>query len=542
MGLAGGRLPRLILLVCAAIGLVPAAVRADWTDFAPRPFENGAFLDLFTSYERDHVSAGSSPVTQWDDTFIREKLTLFSYGYSYHPRFLQYHFSIGGAVKQEDYESSVPGTSGWTDATGLEYDIRLLFLPEHSYNLELFARRFEPVFKEESAIQHNSVESTLGFNLRYRKKPYFFHTGFIDDSIDSAGITSDVQRFSLDGQYFQRYVNGNELSINGAYNPSWFSNSQGLSGNSTEYLLGNLLNFQQVRLSSSAAKNTFEQSGSTSGNFDNDQISWNEVLNVYLPWNFRADGFWRYQDNTSNISGTGTSEPAELSNINRQVQADLVHRLYESLDSTYTFIYNDQSSSTGDTTATSNSLAFNYVKSIPWGRLLAGTNLARVDTDTSGAVQILNEPHNGVRVLPPGSFVLNEQNVQESSIVVVLVSPLLPHELIPLVQHVNYEVVAVPNTFQIDVISLPPQFVVPGDFDFLVSYSLLSGQFTLRTDTYAANASVQLFDDLLTPYFSYVAIRSSVVSGVFPGVPVDSTTYTAGVAYHQGPLRVRGEY
>jgi hypothetical protein len=558
MGLAGGRLPRILLVLCAAMGFAPLMVLADWKDFVPQPFENGAYVDLFSSYERDHVSSGTPVTSEWNDTFIREKLTLFSNGYSYHPRFMQYHFSIAGAVKQENYESSAPVPTGWTDGTGLDYDIKMVFLPEHPYNLELFARQYEPVFKEESAIQHNSVETSRGFNFRYRKKPYFLHTGYVDDSLDSAGITSDVQRFSLDGQYFKRYANGSELSLNGAYIPSWFSNSEGLSGNSTQYLIGNTLSSgelapysspflfwfpQQARLSSSASKDDFEQQGSTSGDFQNDQLSWYEALNVYLPANFRADGIWRYQDNSTTVSGVGTSEPSNLSYINKQVQADLVNRLYQSLDTTYTFLYNDQSSSGGDTTATTNSLALNYVKSIPWGRFLAGGTLARSDTDTSGSIQVLNEPHLGVYVVPPGSFTLDQQNVLEPSIVVLLKSPLPPFELIPLVRDVNYVVEpAEPNTFQIVVISLPAQFATPGNFDFFVSYALVSGQFTLRTDDYAANTSVQLFDNLLTPYFNYLRITSSVLSGFFPGIPVDSTTYTAGLVVYKGPVRARGEY
>jgi len=33
-----------------------------------------------------------------------------------------------------------------------------------------------------------------------------------------------------------------------------------------------------------------------------------------------------------------------------------------------------------------------------------------------------------------------------------------------------------------------------------------------------------------------------VVSGEFPGIPMNSTTYTTGVLAQRGPLRVRGEY
>jgi hypothetical protein len=103
-------------------------------------------------------------------------------------------------------------------------------------------------------------------------------------------------------------------------------------------------------------------------------------------------------------------------------------------------------------------------------------------------------------------------------------------------------VVPVLNTFEIRVFTLPPEFVVPGTFDFFVAYSLTSGTFELQTDTYGANVHVELFDRLVTPYFDYAVVRSDVLSGVFPGVPLDSTAYTTGLLLQRGPLLARGEY
>src|SRR5262249_29074561 len=61
-------------------------------------------------------------------------------------------------------------------------------------------------------------------------------------------------------------------------------------------------------------------------------------------------------------------------------------------------------------------------------------------------------------------------------------------------------------------------------------------------DDLGYNASVELLDAMLTPYYSYIAIRSDVLSGVFPGTPLDSTTRTVGLRYHRDELRALGEY
>lgn len=83
---------------------------------------------------------------------------------------------------------------------------------------------------------------------------------------------------------------------------------------------------------------------------------------------------------------------------------------------------------------------------------------------------VINESHPAVPV--PGSFTLGQPNADAGSITVFVQSPLPPFELIQLSESIHYTVVSVVDTFEIHVFTLPPQFVVPGVYDFLVSYSL----------------------------------------------------------------------
>jgi hypothetical protein len=521
------------------LGLAPSFAFAQWTAFLPAPFENGAFLDGYTSYERDNLHVGQLS-TRRTDTFFKETLTLYSIGYFYHPRFVQYRFSVSGALRQENYDNSSFSSRGWQEGSGLEYDLNLFVLPEHPYNLQLFARQYEPLFKEQAATQHNLVETSRGANFRYRDKPYFVHAGYIDNSVESAESTSDVMRFYVDGEYFKRYASGNELSFTGAFNPSWFTASQGLDGSTLQYTVGNFVNLQRARLTSSMSQDSYEQKSTSSGKLTNDQLSWHEFLTVYLPWSFRTDLTYRHQNNDGKVDDPIGGQHRTLSNTSDDIQANVIHKLYESLDSTYTFLHNSRNSSGGDTTFQSHGGSLNYTKIIPRGRILAGINLARGDTDSKGRTDVVNDPFQGIPV--PGSFTLRQQNVDPGSIDVFLRSPLPPFEVIRLVEDVDYVVVPVLNTFEIRVFTLPPEFVVPGTYDFFVSYSLTSGTFELQTDSYGGNASVELFERLVTPYLAYAVVRSDVLSGVFPGVPLDSTTYTAGLVLQRGPLLARGEY
>jgi hypothetical protein len=530
---------RAAVILCSAIGLGVSPVFADAGDFLPRPWENGAFFEVFGSYESDDNNRTRQPFG-WDDTFLREKLTLYSHGYVYHPRFLQYQASLAGALKQEYYEASYLEPIGWTHDSGVEYDARLFFLTEHPYNLELFAVRYEPLLKEQASIQHDSVESSRGAFFQYRKTPYLVHSKYSVDTIDSGTTSTDITRLGLDGEYFKRYANGNQLSFTAAYNPSQSEATHGLTTDTTQYLLGNLIDLKSVRLNSSVTRTDFEQISPLSGRFESDQSSWYELLNVYFPYHLRSDLSYRRQDNESTFPVPGPGGERRLTDDNEDWRFDLIHRLYESLDTTYTYLDSKRSSSGGDTHLQFHSLTLNYAKRIPRGRLLAGTNLGRGETNSRGVTDIANEPHSGVSV--PGPFTLNQQYVDTASIVVFLKSPLAPFNNVPLVETVHYTVATIGNSVEITVFALPPLFLVPGTYDFLVSYTLTGGVYDLDTRVTGFNTSVELFDTLLTPYYSYVAIRSDLVSGVFPGTPLDSTTNTAGLRYLRGPWRARAEY
>ena len=533
---------RLKLVLVAILALAGAPAFAAWSDFAPRPFENGAWLDLFGAYEEDNTSRESANFT-WSDTFLREKITLFSNGYVYHPRFFQYQISLAGGLKQELYETTGLPPTGWRHGTSVEYDARLLFLPEHRYNVELFARRFEPLYKEQSATQHNSVATQKGAHFRYRQKPYFFHAGYSDDTNETETTSSAVTRLTADGQYYKAYLNGNLLSVTAAYSPSDFTGDFGLEGSSTTAVLGGFVTLPRSRLSVSVGDNTFEQGSPTLGSSRNEQFSAQEILSVELPLNFRTDLSYRVLDNKNFNRPPGSTVETELNDLSEALGLSVIQRLYRSLDTTYAYLHDDRTSTAGDSTLTSNSLSLGYTKQILGGVLLAGTSLARSETDNRGRRDIVNEPHPATPV--PGLFLLGQRDADPNSRIDVSVkSPVSPFPIVDLRPGLDFWVNTAVDPFEVHVIGLPPSVPLgePG-YDLFVTYSLVSGDFVFQSDTYAYNAAVQLMDGyLLTPYYTFVAVRSKVLSGVFPGTPLDSTTYTAGLRYQRGPLRALGEY
>ncbi len=534
------RTPLRSLLAAGLLAMVSSGVAlGDWTDFLPRTLDNGAYLELEGLFEEDDNRHGDRSY-RWTDTFFKEKLTLFSNGYVYHPRFLLFRAEVTGVVSQERYDTSLAPSDEWRPDDGFEYDFSVTLLPEHSYNLNLFARRYEPLFTERFAARENSVATNHGADFRYRKKPYFLHARYSDETLTSGEISSGVERLGLNGEYFKQFESGDYLSFTAAFNPSRFERNTGLEGTTAEATLGNLLAFRRYRLSSSLLSNRLEQEDRRSGRFESSQFGWQERFNVELPASFSGEVYWRYRESDSRFPDSGPARSRERSQQSRDLSAVLSHQLFESLTSSYTFSRNLQESLGGDSGSTSHQLAFSYDKEIPRGRLLLGSSFGRSELESTGRNDVVNEPHPAVAV--PGSFALLQENVESSSVFLFVRSTVSPFESVQLSEGVHYLISTLVNALEIEVLSLPPQFAIPGSYDFTVTYTLAAGDFVVGARYSSVYGSLQLFDDRLTPYASYSTVSSELRSGVYPGAIPDSSTSTAGLLVHLGGWRARGEY
>ena len=536
---AGTRRGIEMIVAAATTGAVFQPAAAGWSDVLPKPFENGAAVEFFASHERENDHGAGRPF-EWTDTFFREELSFFSNGYFYHPRFLLYRLSVAGALKQEDYHASDQAATGWLTGTGFEYDAHLLALPEHPYNFEVFALRHEPLYMEQSATHHDSVETANGAQFRFRRKPFFVHVGYLDNATRSSFQSSDVERWTADGQYYQNYAGGNQLSLNANVNDAHFSGTGGITGNSRDYGAGGFLEVHRARLHASVGQSDSNQDGPLTGRAENDRFSFDEVLSLDLPLNFNVDLAYRIFDNESKTPAFGTATLVERDERTEDEQVTVDQTLYRSLDSRYVFLHRDRTSSSGDSSLVSHTLIFDYKKTIPGGRVLLGLNGSRIDSDNRGHTDIVGEPH--PRVAVPGSFVLGQPFVEPGSVDVYLPSPIAPFPIVHLVEGIHFTVAALGNNLEVTVFALPPAFTVPGTYDFSVSYALATGTFELLTNTYGFNVSVPFLDNRFTPYADYIAVRSDVLSGTFPGISPDSTTYTLGMSFLEGPWRALGEY
>lgn len=531
---------RPLVLALLLAPLPGGAVRAEVGRFLPRSLDTGVYLEL-TGLREEEERHNRGRLFAWDDTFFREKLTLFSNGYVYHPRFLVYRISLTGVYRQEKFERTLFPSEGYQSSTGLEYSARLVFLPEHPYNFELFALRYEPLYRERQATEIDNLSTSHGALFEYKKKPYFVTARYTDNRRESGDSFSEVERLGVDGQYFREFGQGNAFSLGGNLSPARFDRSSGLEGSSLEASVNNGLRFRKFRLTSSVNRYSFEQDQPLGGRSESDQFGWQEQLTAYLWESLRAQLSYRYQDRESRVpAGFPSGAERVYSSLTRYLDFDLSHRLYRSLDTTYSYQRVSNDSSAGGNRLETHSFALDYVKAIPSGHLMAGASVSRSDLESGGRNDVVEEGHPAVGV--PGSFQLNQANVDPATLAVYLRSPLPPFENILLAEGTHYTVASIGDLLEVNVLTLPPQFVVPETYELRVTYSLTVARFALRNESRSYRFSLDLFDNLLTPYVSRSEVDSRVLRGALPGISPESITTVAGITLQRRGFQARIEY
>ena len=521
---------------------IPALASADLRDFIPRIWDRHLDLEIDAgSYvqRNEQEGVGSSTTT---DTFALEKLRLIVTGYSYHPLFLQYYLNLAVGLREEKY-SSTSRESPFQTGSAFDYDLRVSILPTHPYRLQLFARRGEALpTLTEAVAQPSSVYYSTGGIFTLKSKPYFLTAEVIRDTIDYQDRSSTTMLYDLTGTYQKDYSQNRRISVTADFSHVDGSSLSGSDTSSSTYKLRNELTYGNYELSSELDYNNGSQSGSSN---DNDAVNWSENLSVQLPWNFTSYLNFNLNKSTLRSAGTGGQED-EMTNTSKTLDFQLSHRLYQSLTTVYQFSYltNDStgsqfgSSSSGNSQSWSNSLTLSYSKQIPYGLLLSGIGLSDSVNDTNGTLFVVNEAHTSVAV--PGSFALSNNDINRGTIVVRLKSPVSPFDYVLLEENVNYLITPLGNTFQITVFDLPPPFVVPGIYDFYVSYALPQQADKTEITMFTYNLSFQLFNSLLIPYYNLSVQKQKVLEGSFE--PNNSTINTVGLIINKLPFQFLGEY
>jgi hypothetical protein len=531
---------RLILIIGLCCLAAPASVLADLRQFIPRIYNTEGDLEIEASHEnKENVVAGNG--TRTSDTFLSEKIVLTVNGFVYHPRFLLFLGKLGTGLSQEKYSqsSAVFNQDSSNNDDVWEYEFRALLLPEHPYNLELYALRYNPFIIGRAYPELSSVTQSEGALFTYKQRPFKFKMNYNISNTESTKSDSDSTNYGAFANYFTE-----NISLAGSILRSVSKTSIGSA--ETEYKLLNYTIDNQIRLFkrtvylTSNAGQVLSDQQAVATDTEGNRITWSEQLNMYLPWNFNSIITYGYFRDVQRSQEADTGVKSKTEAMTNTAGVNVTHQLYDSLRTAYNFNYNASLTSTGDAYTTINSINAAYTKKIPWGKLLAGLLLSESDLDRRGNPTATGENYQAEIF---GEFSLEESNIDLQTIKVYVKDPVLGP--IQLTNNVHYSIFPVGNTFKIFIIDIPavakdpnPNFV----YTFKVTYLFALGTFDIRKSGFGYNLKLELFDKLVNPYYAYYHENQELLSGTLTSGTDEITSHTVGLVLEKRPYSLLMEY
>ena len=533
---------RLAFILLIAVLAAPSVSRGDIQEFIPRNTGFEGELDIDMNHESNRNTTRGQGL-ETTDTFFNEKLVLAASGYVYHPRFLIYLGKIGGGLSQESFKNNLDpslGSGSWNNVFIHEYEARTLLLPEHPYNLELFALRRNPFIGGRVALGIHPVSYSKGALFTYKQMPVLFRLGYVLDTVENGKSKSDTKIFNTNGSY-----NKENYSLAGAFS---HSDSQNLIGpanlefTNDDYTLQNQLRFfdRKLFLTSDLSRNEITQQGLTTS-LKGSRFAWNEQLNAYLPWDFIVLARYNhFRDNERSLDAGAIAENRVTSTTDG-AGFSITHKLYESLQTGYNLNYLSSKTGTGDVTDTSHSVNGTYTKKIPRGRLTASGYVSDSVSDRRGAPTVINEPHSA-RILD--TFLLIRTDIDDASIRMDVRNP-FDNTFVNLIKDTHFRVIRVGDTVTIQILAIPPEALSIDPlfvYDFRVTYQIISGSVEINTLDLGYSLKLELFNGYFIPYYNYSHRKQRVLSGFLSGGPEDATSQTAGVMVQRPGYTLLAEY
>jgi len=530
-------LVRLVFIVMIVFLTAPSAARGQEGQFIPTIYGFEGELDFGAAYEKNKNESNGRGY-QTSDTYFVEKVVLSANGFVYHPRFLLFLAKAGGGLTQEYFENSNAaansGGGAWRDNPLWEYEFRTLLLPEHPYNLELFALRQNPFIPGRITWGVQPVTWTEGALFTYKDMPWTFRLGYTRNSIESSESRTDTNTLNANGGY-----NVEKFSLTGSFSHSDSNNTiREVDSDYTtdKYSLQNQIRFfdKKFFLVSDVSQNSYETHQPTAS-LTGERFTWTEQLNMFLPYRFNAVLYYNHYRDTENSTGAFSGAESSFTSTTETAGFSLTHRLYESLTSSYNVNYGSTETPTGDYTNTAQTLNATYIKKIRGGRLISSGYLSRTLSDRNDAPMVLNEPH---KARIGGEFPLVGTDIDGTSIRIKVIDPSTGIPFPNYLDNTHYEVIPDANTFRIRIKAVPPEILQPDplyEYTFNVEYRSVWGGLEIQTSSAGFAVKLELLGGYFNPYYSYDEMTQKVLSGFVLGGPEESTTNTFGVTLERPP-------
>lgn len=515
--------------------------------FVPKIFDYFGSTRVKGKYEWESSKLNNKTFSR-DNTDLREQLELGMLGYIYHERFIT--FRVGGSLGIQERRLTAGSEGGdWEFGSADEFEFRAIALPRHPYNLEIFTRRQRPmILNKYRTIDQQNFQS--GVSLRYLRRPWNTSLHYNHD-VDEGLYTHTLDRYRGQLNYFSRkfIVNTNLLhSISDVNSEEEYTKSI--------FNAVNKFSWRMLTLRSSFSKSIDAQESYIDNDYlEFDRSSWQQTLNSELPWNFAAN--FGYGLGRASTFYCDRQNPAfENSVSSNSYSSALSHRLFRSLSTSLQYSRSEKDTARGaDSDQNSYQFSAAYSKELYWGSFTTGYYYLVSDYTQIGTPQALFEGHELSFSELPGigfdedEFKLDEGNIDDKTIVVQIRNP-DTDRLITLTENIDYEVYRTGLDVYIRILRLPSDLNFPKpvpdeppiSYQFLVSYELASGNFTLDSTSYGYNFGLSLLRGMVGLSYAHTFSEQDLVSGVFPNELDTTESDSYGITFNRRPYRVYAQY
>lgn len=475
--------------------------------------------------------------SSYQDINFQEFFHANAIGFMYSPSFISLLSDISIGLQQESKETN--NRTFKKDNYMFGFRQELVVLPNHPYNLHLYAGRTEEQIRGRAGGSSRAVIYEWGARARYQKRPWqalLNYTHFETASTwDSATDTIGANLYYFDTLTF--------WNINGSYNHYISSQYDDQSKTIKDVFAAHISKkWESFRFLSRWDLDQHDQTDRYRSILDRPDYSetrnrweWFTELAADLPFNVSSR--FSYRKRNSDATFQRGEQTGEAISETDSYNLNFTHHLYKSLITNLNSGYRTTESLGGKTEQKDVRLSTSYTKIIRWGNIGASLSGGVSDTENDGGTTVLSEKHS-LSASSPTSFTLSTTQLDPGSIRVSVIDSFNNNIIVPLVRDIHYAVLPVGESYRILILSLPLSLTEPWtDYIYIVDYTNIASGYTIRGTNWGGTMRASLFNQLVIPHAGYRESNQQVLDGFFPGILDNSRSYDIGLSSSYGNLR-----
>lgn len=519
--------PTLSIFVCLNLFTSTPAL-AEIRQFIPRYEDFSGKLGVRSLYEQDK-NRSNSATTKRSDLDIIESLNLEGFGYIFSPLFVSMKTTLGIGLEQEEIDNNGTKSSTFGEANSFSQEFKIL--PAHIYNGELYFSRTVPMTSGQAGASSSVVLYDYGARLAYNMRPWSHNLTWSGNDSSGTTLNSKSDSLSYNLLFFSR-----NTSFGGSYTHRKTSQNDRIDSTKNLYSLRFNHNLDKIRFSSWWTQDEFDENDlaqEVSTLTFATQEEFYGAVDFDLPFHVTTNLSYR-STNDDEINTTGDTKEKTFNNSERYAFR-AHHRLFKSLHTAVSTQYNEIHSQGGDSHGAGYHIITDYTKTHRWGMVRAGLWAGQDDFDNTGGTNFLFERP---LVSITDILTLTFRTVDPTTIKVSVIDHNDNDRVVELLSN-EYQIIPNTDPIQIRIVSWPPAngLAVPvgitphSGYAFQVDYALIPSEYELRTTSWGGSFSLPLFDNLITPFYSYAESRQKELEGDFPGNPGQSKAHSLGISF-----------